>query len=203
MTPIQSLRYLQGFGLGDGWVYSKLARFKIHVYDPRLAQQIREMSHQVKVEFGLLGSESERDDRLTGTHEWRFELGGPFAVRNLDMSAARLPEGAYFIAGLWDADGGWYDPDESHPLGQARFFGGSHRVRAVKHALKHQWSISTGRKYLAIRAGHTSKIGDHTIVTRKNVYGTGILSKGMKKWIEVVGTKMILKRQSLADARED
>ena len=68
---------------------------------------------------------------------------------------------------------------------------------AVKHALKHQWGISTGRMYVATPEGHTSNIGTYVIHTRKNVYGTGVLSKGMREWIDVVGSKMILKRQNL------
>jgi len=153
------------------------------------------MMLQVKLEFGLTGWESGRIDRLTGSYEWRFEIGRSAAVKNLNLGLLNSPEGQYFLAGLWDADGGWTLPDESHPLGQARIWGGWHTVYRVKHVIWHRWGIKTGRMSIATHAGHTSKIGDYTIVTRKNVYGTGVLAKSMKRWIELVGTKMMLKSQ--------
>ncbi|HMD79403.1 MAG TPA: hypothetical protein VKF39_05410 [Nitrososphaerales archaeon] len=151
----------------------------------------------------MTGSESRGIDRLTGTHEWRFELGGAFAVRRLDLGLARSPEGLHFLAGLWDADGGWYSPDESHPLGQARIFGGSHLIRVVKHQMMLQWGIATGRMSIVTHAGHTSKIGDYTLVTRTNVYGTTVRAKCMRLWINLIGSKMLLKCRPQLFANQD
>jgi hypothetical protein len=203
VTPIQSLRYLQGFALGDGWIHNRLDRFRIYAYDAEFVAKVRELLERVKTEFGLTSSESGRIDRLTGTYEWSLELGGAFAVERLDLGLTKSPEGLHFLAGLWDADGGWYSPDESHPLGQARMFGGSHRIRVVKHQLKLQWGIATGRMSIVTHAGHTSKIGDYTLVTRTNVYGTTVRARSMRLWIELVGSKMLLKCRPQLLANQD
>jgi hypothetical protein len=160
------------------------------------------MIQEVKREFGLTGCESGRVDRLTGTYEWRFELGGELAVRNLNLGLMKSPEGPSFLAGLWDADGGWYTPDESHPYGQAKIFGGAHTIRVVKRLMKRRWGIVTGRISIVTPAGHTSKIGDYTIVTRTNVYGTIVRFRSMATWIDLVGSKMLLKgRQDVLSRR--
>jgi hypothetical protein len=147
----------------------------------------------LKSELNLTGWESERADRLTGTPCWTFEIGRSLAVQNLDLGLLKSTEGPYFLAGLWDADGGWYTPDESHPYGQAKIFGGAHTIRVVKRLMKWQWSIVTGRISIVTPAGHTSKIGDYTIVTRTNVYGTIVRFRSMATWIDLVGSKMLLK----------
>jgi hypothetical protein len=183
--------------LGDGWVHSRLARFRVYAYDPGFVKQIRLMAVQVKGAFGLSVSESEGADRLTGTHECRIEFGGPLAIRDLNLGLANSPEGLYFIAGLWDADGGWYRADDSHPYGQARFFGGWHTVRKVKCVLRDSWAVSTGKMYVATRVGHTSKIGSYTIVTRTSVYGIGVIARSMMTWVDLVGSEVILKRRTL------
>jgi len=195
MTPIQSLRYIQGFALGDGWIHNKLDRFRLYAYDPSFAGVIRQSIGCVKREFGLTGSESWGADRLTGTHEWRFEVGGSFAVSGMNLGLLKSAEGPYFLAGLWDADGNWSTPDESHPLGQARIFGNYHIVRVVKHSLRHQFGIVTGRQSVVTREGHTSKIGEHLIITRTNVYGSGVLARSMSCWVESIGSKMLLKKR--------
>jgi hypothetical protein len=163
------------------------------VYDASFASRIRSEIAVVKTEFGLSGSESWKIDRLTGTPEWCFELGGNFAVKNLNLGLAKTTEGCHFLAGLWDADGGWYPPDGSHPLGQARVFGNYHTVRTVKHHLRVKYGVRTGRKSIVTPEGHRSKIGDYTIVTRTNVYGTGVLARSMPLWIDLIGSKMLLK----------
>jgi hypothetical protein len=193
VTPIESLRYLQGYGLGDGWIHNKHDRFKVFVYDPAFACKVRDLVSRIKAEYNLTGWESKRADRLTGTLGWTFEIGRPLAVYNLNLGLAKAPEGPYFLAGLWDADGSWSEPDESHPLGQARIFGGWHVVYTVKHTLRHAWGILCGRMSTATAAGHTSKIGDYTIVTRTNVYGTCVKARSMANWIDLIGKKMLLK----------
>jgi len=122
-----------------------LARFRVYAYDVSFVEEVKRLAVQVNVSFGLSVSEGEKSDRVTGTREHRFEFGGPLAVKNLNMSLANSPEGLHFIAGLWDADGGWYTADESHPLGQPRFFGGWHKVYRTKCTLRDRWSISTGK----------------------------------------------------------
>jgi hypothetical protein len=42
-----------------------------------------------------------------------------------------------------------------------------------------------------------SAIGTHKIITRKNVYGTGILARSMADWVRLVGEKMILKKRAV------
>jgi len=195
MTPIQSLRYLQGFALGDGWIHNKLDRFRIYVYNEWFAGVIRKLCAVVKREFNLSSSESKKPDRITGTMEWSFEVGGRFAVERLNLGLIKSPEGLYFLAGLWDADGNWSTPDGSHPMGQARYFGGGHDVTIVKRLMKRIWGLRTGRKYIATHEGHVGMIGDYRIVTRTNVYGTGILARSMAAWVSEVGSKMILKRR--------
>lgn len=197
LTPIQSLRYLQGFAYGDGWIHNKLERFKLLVYhDIRFARKVRRMLKQVKDGLGLNGSEWAGFDHRTGTRVWIFEVGGHLAVKNMDLSLLKCPEGLFFLAGLWDADGNWSRPDESHPMGQARLFGGSHKIRFAKKLMKELWGFSTGRKYIATHEGHVSHIGTHAIHTRTNVYGTGILARSMTHWVKLVGNKMILKKRS-------
>jgi hypothetical protein len=109
----------------------------------------------------------------------------------------KTPEGLYFLAGLWDADGNWSPPDESHPMGQARIFGGYHTVRYTKHWMKSEWGFKTGRMYIATPEGHISRIGEHIIHTRANVFGTGVLAKSMVAWVQLVGSKMMLKGRSV------
>jgi len=116
-------------------------------------------------------------------------------AKGLSLGLLKTPEALYFLAGLWDADGNWSPPDESHPLGQARLFGGGHKITIVKRMLKRNWGIRTGRKYIATPEGHRSRIGDYEIITRTNVYGTGVLARGMKAWVKLIGEKMILKRR--------
>jgi hypothetical protein len=115
----------------------------------------------------------------------------------MDLGLLKSPEGLFFLAGLWDADGHWSPADESHPVGQAKLFGGYHTIRVVKRQMRARWGFATGRKYIATHVGHTSKIGDHVIVTRANVYGTGILARSMARWVELVGRKMILKNRAV------
>ncbi len=79
----------------------------------------------------------------------------------------------------------------------ARFFGNWHKVYTMKHALRNRWLISTGGMYVATHAGHRSKIAGHTIVTQRNVYATGVLARSMKAWVDLIGSKMILKRRKL------
>lgn len=172
--------------------YNGLDRFRLLAYNEVFAMTVRELVTQVKKEFGLTGSESERTERLTGTHGWSFEVGGAFAVLGLNLGL-KSEEGAYFPAGLWDADGTWTLPDESRPFGRAVFFGGWHAVYLVKRNMKQKWNVATGRMYVATKAGRTSKIGNHTVATKTNVYGTIVKSRSMKAWIEVMGSKMILK----------
>jgi len=200
-TPIQSLRYLQGYALGDGWIYPRLDRFKIFVYDVSFAAKVRLLQAQIEGELGLRVSESTRRDRHTGTMEWRFEIGGSLAVEKLSLHLLRTPEGLYFLAGLWDADGNWSPPDESHSLGQARIFGGGHKVTILKRLMKLRWGFVTGRKYIATHEGHVSSIGTHVIITRTNVYGTGILARSMAAWVTEVGSKMILKKRDVSANR--
>jgi hypothetical protein len=193
---MQSLRYLQGFALGDGWVHNGLDRFKLHVYDEKFASKIRRLQKQAKTKLGLLGSEWKGVDHRNVTPVWIFEIGGPLATKNLDLGLLRSPEGLHFLAGLWDADGNWSPPDESHPMGQTRIFGGYHTVRYTKHWMKLQWGFRTGRMYIATPEGHISHIGEHVIYTRTNVYGTGVLTKSMAAWVQLVGSKMLLKGRS-------
>ena len=180
-----------------------MARFRVYAYDVSFVEEVKRLAVQVNVSFGLSVSEGEKSDRVTGTREHRFEFGGPLAVKNLNMSLANSPEGLHFIAGLWDADGGWYTADESHPLGQPRFFGGWHKVYRTKCTLRDRWSISTGKMYVATHAGHASKIGTHRIVTRNNVYGIGVLARGVRLWADLVGSKMILKRRTFESSSKD
>jgi hypothetical protein len=203
LTPVRSLRYLQGLASGDGWIYPRLNRFKIFVYDAEFADTIRAILHAVKSEFRLTDGESRRIDRFTGTREWFFELGGENAMRGLHLGLLKSAEGSYFLAGLWDADGGWYAPNESHPFGQARIFGKAHVVRVVKHLMKNQWMIATGRMSIVTNAGHTSRTGSHTIVTRANVYGTTVRTRSMDRWIELVGSMMLLKGGPEISGRAD
>jgi hypothetical protein len=198
MTPMQSLRYLQGFALGDGWVHYKYDRFKLHVYDEGLAAKARMMEEQIKSELGLHGSEWHGADSRTGTKVWIFEVGGRSVTLGLNLGLLKSPEGLYLLAGLWDADGSWSPPDESHPMGQARFFGGWHTVWTVKHSMKKLWGFSTGRMYVATPEGHVSKIANHKIVTRVNVYGTGVLARSINDWVRTVGAKMLLKGRRLS-----
>jgi len=193
LTPIQALRYLQGFAYGDGWIHNKLNRFKLHVYDSEFASKVRSLQQEVKEELGLLGSEWHGVDHRTGGPVWIFEVGGKLATRRLDLGLLKSPEGLYFLAGLWDADGNWARPDESHPLGQTRLFGGYHTIRYTKRSMKVLWGFATGRMYIATPEGHISTIGDHVIHTRTNVYGTGILARSMGGWVLLVGKKMLLK----------
>ncbi len=173
-------------------------RFKLHVYrSASFASRVRKLCAQVKSGLGLLGSEWTGFDHRTGTRVWIFEIGGPLALKNLNLGLLRSPEGLFFLAGLWDADGNWSPPDESHPLGQARIFGGGHTVTIVKRSMRRQWGFMTGRKYVATPEGHVSRIGTHVIVTRTNVYGTGILARSMAQWVAEVGSKMILKRRTM------
>ncbi len=192
---MQSLRYLQGFAYGDGWVYTKLNRFKLHIYDSRFAAKVRRIQRNVKANLGLSGSEWHGRDHRTGRPVWIFEVGGRLATERFDLSLLRSPEGLFFLAGLWDADGNWSAPDESHPLGQTRLFGGWHTISYTKRSMRHIWGFATGRMSIATPEGHTSRIGDHVIHTRVNVYGTGILAKSMAAWVAQVGSKMLLKRR--------
>lgn len=197
LTPIQSLRYLQGFAYGDGWVYNKLNRFKLHVYETEFAAKVRRLHRKVKAKLGLLGSEWHGVDHRTGRPVWIFEVGGKLATERLDLGLLKSPEGLFFLAGLWDADGNWAPPDDSHPLGQTRLFGGYHTIRYTKRGMKALWGFATGRMYVATPEGHVSRMGDHIIRTRTNVYGTGILARSMGAWVEQVGKKMLLKRRSV------
>lgn len=70
----------------------------------------------------------------------------------------------------------------------------------MKHALRRSWGMSTGGMHIATHAGHRSSIGAYTIVTRKNVYATGVLARSMRAWVDLVGSKMILKRRTLEGA---
>ncbi len=130
---------------------------------------------------------------MTGTYEWRFELGGFLSVKDMNLGLIKSSEGPFFLAGLWDADGSWSPPDESHRFGQARILGGSHTVQKTKHLMLHYMGIKCGRMYVATHEGHRSNIGTYVITTRTNVYGTGVLAKSMEKWIQLVGSKMLLK----------
>jgi hypothetical protein len=190
---------MQGYALGDGWVHYRYDRFKLHVYDAGLASKLKRMQRRAKKAFNLSGSVWHGTDGRTGTPEWIFEIGGEFATKNLDMSLLRTPDGLSFLAGLWDADGSWSLPDPSHPMGQARFFGGWHAVYMVKHALFRRWDVRTGAPYVATFSGHTSRIGDHVIITRNNVYGTIVKAKSMRLWIDLVGRKMLLKVRGRAE----
>lgn len=114
-------------------------------------------------------------------------------MRNLSLGLMKAPEGEFFTAGLWDADGSWTKPDASHRWGQAKFYGGWHAVYFVKRNMRHLWGIKTGRMSLSTKAGHRSSIGDHVIVTRTNVYSTCVKSWSMPAWIDRVGRLMILK----------
>jgi hypothetical protein len=197
LTPIQALRYLQGFAYGDGWIHNKLERFKLHVYDSSFAREVRRLHRKVKVKLTLFGSEWHGVDHRTGRPVWIFEVGGRLATEHLDLSLLKSPEGLFFLAGLWDADGNWAPPDESHPLGQSRLFGGYHTIRYAKRGMKRIWGFATGRMYIATPKGHISKIGEHVIHTRENVYGTGVLSRSMVAWVEHVGGEMILKKRAV------
>ena len=184
---------MQGFAIGDGWIHNRLNRFKVFAYTPEFADKIRGMLSQIKSEFRLTSFESKTTYRLTGTPEWRFEIGGEFAVENLNLGLLKSLEGLHFLAGLWDADGGWYRPDESHPFGQAKLFGNWHTIFTVKKAMRRRWNIMTGRMSISTRVGHEAKIGDYVIVTRNNVYGTIVRTKSMDAWIQLVGDKLLLK----------
>jgi len=184
--------------MGDGWEYLRLYRFRIFVYEDWFADVVRRMVLAVKRAFELTSSESRSPDRLTGTIEWIFEIGGEFAVKGLNLGLLKTPKGLYFLAGLWDADGNWSRPDEGHPMGQATFFGGLHAVRVVERSMKLNWGFAAGRNYIATHEGHVSRIGDHTITTRTNVYGIIIKAKSMASWVDQVGSKMILKKRALA-----
>ena len=166
------------------------------MYDRKFASKIRRLQEQVKTDLGLLGSEWKGIDHL-GTRVWIFEIGGPMTTRHLDLSLLKTPEGLFFLAGLWDADGNWSPPDESHPMGQARIYGSYHIVRYAKHFMKLLWSFKTGRMYVATPEGHISRVGEHIIHTRTNVYGTGVLARSMAAWVLLVGRKMILKKRNV------
>jgi hypothetical protein len=147
----------------------------------------------VSTALGLVHSESWRPPHRTYRPEWTFELGGALAVKNMGLGLMKTPEGCFFTAGLWDADGSWTRPDESHPMGQAKFFGGWHVVYWVKRNMRRLWAIGTGKMFVATRGGHTSKIGSHTIVTRNDVYGINVRAVSLQGWIDRVGKFMILK----------
>jgi len=58
---------------------------------------------------------------------------------------------------------------------------------------RRKFGIRTGRKPIVTPEGHVGFIGEYKIITRTNVYGTGILARRMPCWVEPIGSKMLLK----------